>query len=118
MVDTKIRAASYKHTLFDDLHFLWVRMDPLGRYHVAEQFFLRYTKYIFFRIKHHLVLMEIVECLFEVIEQIPLHFQLHHYIINVGFDVLPNLSFQDNVHTLLVCAPLPAFFSPNAILVQ
>jgi hypothetical protein len=74
MVDTKIRATSYNHTLFDDLHFLWVRIDPLGRYHVAEQIFLRYTKHAFFRIKHHLLLTEIVECLFEVVEQIPLLF--------------------------------------------
>jgi hypothetical protein len=32
-------------------------------------------------------------------------FLLHHYVINVGFDVSPNLSFQDDVYTLLVCPP-------------
>jgi hypothetical protein len=50
-------------------------------------------KHIFFRIKHHLVFTEIVEGLFEVVKQTLLLFQLHHYIINVGFDVPPNLSF-------------------------
>jgi hypothetical protein len=34
-------------------------------------------------------------------------FQLHHYVINVGFDVSPNLMFQDDVNTLLVrCSPI------------
>jgi hypothetical protein len=46
-----------------------------------------------FRIKHHLIFTEIIECLFEVIKQILLLFRLHHYVINVGFDVSPNLSF-------------------------
>jgi hypothetical protein len=68
-----------------------------------------------FRINHHFVLTEIVECLFEVVKQIPFLFRLHHYVINVGFDVSPNLSFQDDVHALLICGP--PFFSPNAILV-
>jgi hypothetical protein len=49
--------------------------------------------------------MKIVECLFEVVKQIPFLFLLHYYIINVGFDIPPNLSFQDGVYTLLVCAP-------------
>jgi hypothetical protein len=50
--------------------------------------------------------MKIVECLFEVVKQIPLLFRLHHYVINVGFDVSPNLSFQDDVYALLICGPL------------
>jgi hypothetical protein len=59
--------------------------------------------------------MEIVEGLFEVVKQIPLLFRLHHYVINVGFDVSPNLRLQDNVNTLLICrSPI---FSPNAIFV-
>jgi hypothetical protein len=29
-------------------------------------------------------------------------FCLHHYIINVCFDVPPNLVFQDDVHALLI----------------
>jgi hypothetical protein len=29
-------------------------------------------------------------------------FRLHHYIINVGFDVSSNLIFQDDVHTFLI----------------
>jgi hypothetical protein len=37
--------------------------------------------------------MEIVEGLFEVVKQIPTLFRLHHYIINVSFDVSPNLIF-------------------------
>jgi hypothetical protein len=40
-----------------------------------------------------LVLMEIVEGLYEVVKQVPMLFQIHHYIINVGFDVPPNLVF-------------------------
>jgi hypothetical protein len=57
-----------------------------------------------FRIKHHLVHTEIVEGLFEVVKQILMLFRLHHYIINVGFDVPPNLIFQDDVHVLLICS--------------
>jgi tRNA A22 N-methylase len=56
-----------------------------------------------FRIKNHLVLMEIVEGLFEVVKQIILLFLLHHYVVNVGFDVSPNLRLQDDVNTLLIC---------------
>jgi hypothetical protein len=29
-------------------------------------------------------------------------FRLHHYIINVGLDVSSNLSFQDDMHALLI----------------
>jgi hypothetical protein len=50
--------------------------------------------------------MKIVEGLFEVVKKI-LHFQLHDYAVNVGFDVFPNLGFQDDVNTLLIrCAPV------------
>jgi hypothetical protein len=31
-------------------------------------------------------------------------FRLHHYIINVSFDVPPNLTFQDCVYTFLICS--------------
>jgi hypothetical protein len=68
-----------------------------------------------FRIKYHIILTEIFEGLFEVVKQILTFFRLHHYIINVGFDVSPNLIFQDDMYVLLICAPL--FFSSNAILV-
>jgi hypothetical protein len=54
--------------------------------------------------KHHLLLTEIIEGLLKVIKEIPTLFRLHYYIINVGFDVPPNLIFQDDVHTLLVCS--------------
>jgi hypothetical protein len=54
-------------------------------------------------IKHHPVLTEIVEGFFEAVKQIPLLFRLHHYVINVGFNIPPNLSFQDDVYTLLIC---------------
>jgi hypothetical protein len=60
-------------------------------------------KHALFRVKHHLILTEIVEVLSKVIKQIPLLFRLHHYIINVGFDISPNLGFQDDVNTLLIC---------------
>jgi hypothetical protein len=31
-------------------------------------------------------------------------FQLHHYIINVSFDVPLDLTFQDCVYTFLICS--------------
>jgi hypothetical protein len=46
-----------------------------------------------FRIKHHLELTQIVKGLVEVVKQIPTLFRLHYYIINVGFDVPPDLTF-------------------------
>jgi hypothetical protein len=40
--------------------------------------------------------------------QIPSLFRLHHYIINVSFNVLPDLTFQDYVYTFLICSsPVP-----------
>jgi hypothetical protein len=30
---------------------------------------------------------------------------LYQYIINVGFDISPNLSFQYDVYALLICDP-------------
>jgi hypothetical protein len=57
-----------------------------------------------FRIKHHLILTEIVECLCEVVKQIPMFFRLQHHVINVGFDISPNLIFQDDVYALLICS--------------
>jgi hypothetical protein len=57
---------------------------------------------------HHLVLTEIVECLFEVIKQIPTLFQLHYYIINISFDVSPNLRLRYDVNALLIgYSPIP-----------
>jgi hypothetical protein len=55
-----------------------------------------------FRIKHHLVLIEIIEGLFEVIHHIPTLFQLHYHVINIGFDVSPDLRLQDDVNALLI----------------
>jgi hypothetical protein len=49
--------------------------------------------------------MEIVEGLFEVVKQIPLLFLLHHYVVNVGFNISPNLRLQDDVNTLMIHAP-------------
>jgi hypothetical protein len=54
-------------------------------------------------IEHHLELTQIVESLFEVIKQIPTLFRLH-YIINVRFDVPPNLTLQDCVYTFFICS--------------
>jgi hypothetical protein len=48
--------------------------------------------------------MQIVKSLFEVIKQIPTFFQLHHYIINISFDVLTDLTFQDYVYTFFICS--------------
>jgi hypothetical protein len=48
--------------------------------------------------------MEIVECPCEVVKQIPTLFRLYHYIINLGFDVSPNLISQDDVYALLICS--------------
>jgi hypothetical protein len=49
--------------------------------------------------------MKIVKGLFEVIKQIPTLFQRYHNIINVGFDISPNLIFEDDVYALLIRAP-------------
>jgi hypothetical protein len=54
--------------------------------------------------KHHLELTQIVEGLFEVVKQIPTLFRLHYYIINVGFDVPLDLTFQYYVYTFLICS--------------
>jgi hypothetical protein len=61
--------------------------------------------HIFFSIKHHLVLTEIVECLFEVVKQIPILFQLHHHIINVRINTSSDLGFQDDMYALPICSP-------------
>jgi hypothetical protein len=53
-------------------------------------------------VKHHLILMEIVKGLVEVVKQIPLLFQLHNYVVNVSFNISPNLILQDDVNTLLI----------------
>jgi hypothetical protein len=53
-------------------------------------------------IKHHLELTQIVEGLFEV-KQILTLFLLHHYIINVSFDIPPDLTFQDCAYIFLIC---------------
>jgi hypothetical protein len=37
----------------------------------------------------------------------PWLFQLHQYVVNVGFDVSTNLRFQDDTNALLICG------SPN-----
>jgi hypothetical protein len=56
---------------------------------------------------YHVVLTEIVECLFEVVKQIPMLFQLHCYVINISFDVSPNLRLQDDENALLIsCSPI------------
>jgi hypothetical protein len=55
-----------------------------------------------FKIKHHLVLTEIVECLFEVVKQIPMPFQLHYHIINVRLNISSNLSLQYDLNVLLI----------------
>jgi hypothetical protein len=52
-----------------------------------------------FRINYHLELTEIVKGLFEAVKQIPTLFRLHG-----SFDVTPNLIFQDDVYTLLICS--------------
>jgi hypothetical protein len=57
--------------------------------------------------------MKIVECLFEVVKQILMFFRLHHYIINVGFDVPPNLVFQNDVHAFLIRSPPPPIIQPE-----
>jgi hypothetical protein len=44
------------------------------------------------------------EDLCEVVKQIPTLFRLHHYIINIGFNVSPNLIFLDDVYALLICS--------------
>jgi hypothetical protein len=62
---------AYMHFHF---HLLWVCVNPPGWHHVAEQFFWWYTEHIFFRIKNHLVLTEIVKGIFEVVKQIPMFF--------------------------------------------
>jgi hypothetical protein len=49
--------------------------------------------------------MKIVKDLFDVVKQIPTLFSLYHYIINISFDVPPNLVFQDDVYALLICTP-------------
>jgi hypothetical protein len=59
---------------FDGFHLFRVRVNPLGRYHIAQQFSSRHAKYTLFRIKHHLELTQIIEGLFEVIKQIPMLF--------------------------------------------
>jgi hypothetical protein len=58
----------------DGFHLLQDRINSLGRHHIAEQFSRGYTKHILFRVKHHLILTEIDEGLFEIVKQIPLLF--------------------------------------------
>jgi hypothetical protein len=50
--------------------------------------------------------MEIVECLFEAVKQIPTLFQLHYHVINISFNISPDLRLQDDVNTLLICCSL------------
>jgi hypothetical protein len=51
---------------------------------------------------NHIVLTDIVECLFEVVKQIPTLFRLHYYVINISFNISPNLRLQDDVNALLL----------------
>jgi hypothetical protein len=47
--------------------------------------------------------MEIAECLFEVVKLIPTPFRLHYHIINICFDVSPDLRLQDDMNAHLIC---------------
>jgi hypothetical protein len=65
-----------------------------------------YIEHTLFRIKHHLILIEIVKDLFEVGKQIHMLFRLRYYVINISFDVSPNPRLQDDVNALLIsCSP-------------
>jgi hypothetical protein len=59
-----------------------------------------------FRINHHLILIEIVEGLFEIVKQIHTLFRLHYHVINISFDISPNLRLQNDVNALLICRSL------------
>jgi hypothetical protein len=50
--------------------------------------------------------MKIVEDLFEAIKQIPTLFRLHYHIINICFNISPQLRLQDDLNTLLICDSL------------
>jgi hypothetical protein len=57
-----------------------------------------------FRVKHHLLLTEAVECLFKVVKQTPRLFRLHYHVIIVCLDVSSDLSFLDDLNALLICS--------------